>query len=140
MPSFDIVSEVDLHEVRNAVDQANREIQTRYDFKGSDTRVEQDEQKLTLQADDDFKLEQARDILYGRLAKRKVDLQCLDAAEVEHASSGRVRQIVTVRQGIEADLARRIVKKIKDSKIKVQGRSRATRCALRARSATTSSR
>lgn len=121
MPSFDIVSEVDLHEVHNAVDQANREIQTRYDFKGTDTRVEQDGARLTLHADDDFRLEQARDILYARLAKRKVDLESLDAAEPEHASSGRVRQAITVRQGIDADLARRIVKSIKDSKMKVQG-------------------
>lgn len=120
MPSFDIVSQVDLQEVRNALDQANREIGTRFDFKGSDTRVEQADGKLILCADDEFKTGQARDILYVKLGKRGVDIGCLKAHEVQTAASGKARQEIEVRQGIDQELAKKIVKLIKDSKIKVQ--------------------
>jgi len=120
MPSFDVVSEVDMQEVRNAVDQANREIGTRFDFKGTDTRVEAADAVLTVHADDEFRIGQARDILRQRLAKRGIDLLCLAEGPLEKAGGDRARQAITVRQGIEADLARRIVKLVKDSKLKVQ--------------------
>jgi uncharacterized protein YajQ (UPF0234 family) len=120
MPSFDIVSEVDKPELRNAVDQANKEITGRFDFKGSDARVEQNEFALTLYADDDFKLEQVRDILTAKLAKRGIDVRCLDFAEKsEKVSGNKVKLAATVKNGIESDLAKKIVKQIKDSKLKV---------------------
>ncbi len=120
MPSFDVVSEVDMQEVRNATDQANREISTRFDFKGSDARVEQTEARLTVYADEEFKVGQARDILQNKLAKRKVDLGCLQLGSVEKTAGGKARQEILVRQGIETELARRIVKLIKNTKRKVQ--------------------
>jgi len=120
MPSFDIVSEVNQVEVRNAVDQANREIGTRFDFKGSDARVEYDGKALTLFADDDFKLKQVTDIVVAKLAKRQVDIRALDYASVEKISGSKVKQAVTVRTGVAQDLAKKIVKLVKDSKLKVQ--------------------
>jgi uncharacterized protein YajQ (UPF0234 family) len=120
MPSFDVVSEVDMQEVRNAVDQANREISNRFDFKDSDARVEQQEGKLVLFADDEFKIGQARDILHLKLSKRSVDIGCLQADKVETVGGNKARQEMTVRQGIETELAKKIVKLIKDSKLKVQ--------------------
>ncbi len=120
MPSFDVVSEVDWQEVRNAVDQANREISTRYDFKGSDARVEQNEQNLILYADDEFKVGQARDILHNKLAKRQVDLGCLQPGSIETISGDKARQVLGVRQGIDKDLAKKLIKIVKDSKLKVQ--------------------
>jgi uncharacterized protein YajQ (UPF0234 family) len=120
MPSFDIVSEVNQVEVRNAVDQANREIGTRFDFKGSDARVEYDGKALTLFADDDFKLKQVTDILVAKLAKRQVDIRALDHGSVEKVSGSKVKQAVTVRTGVAQDLAKKIVKLVKDSKLKVQ--------------------
>lgn len=120
MSSFDIVSQVDLQEVRNAFDQANREIGNRFDFKGSDTRVEQGDGKLIIFAEDEFKAGQARDILYAKLGKRSVDVGCLLAHDVEPTAGGKARQEIEVRQGIDQDLAKKIVKLIKDSKIKVQ--------------------
>ena len=119
MPSFDVVSEVNMQEVRNAVDQANREISTRFDFKGSDARVEQTEDTLTLHASSEFQVDQVMDILLNKLAKRGVDIACLDKGKVEVAGV-KARQSVTLRQGINAELAKKIVKLIKDSKIKVQ--------------------
>ncbi|MGC1817219.1 MAG: YajQ family cyclic di-GMP-binding protein [Casimicrobiaceae bacterium] len=121
MPSFDIVSEVNHVEVRNAVDQVNKELGTRFDFKGSDARVESDEKTLTLYADDDFKLKQVTDILTGKLAKRQVDVRSLKYGNVEKISGNKVKQVVTVRTGVEQDLAKRVVKLLKDSKLKVQG-------------------
>jgi uncharacterized protein YajQ (UPF0234 family) len=120
MPSFDIVSEVNQVEVRNALDQANKELATRFDFKGSDARVEQAEKTLTLHADDDFKLSQVTDILMGRLAKRGVDVRSLKYGDVQKVSGNKVKQVVTVREGIEQELAKKIVKLLKDSKLKVQ--------------------
>jgi len=120
MPSFDIVSQVNEVELRNALDQANKEIGNRFDFKGSDARIEQAEQILTLYADDDFKLGQVYDVLLAKLAKRGVDLRCLDKGEVEKAGGDKARQTVTVRTGVDQDLAKRVVKLIKDSKLKVQ--------------------
>lgn len=120
MPSFDVVSEVNLQEVRNAVDQANREISTRFDFKGSDARVEWAENTVTVYADDEFKVGQARDILELKLSKRGVDLAALDRGKIERIGGDKAKQLLTVRQGIDADLAKKIVKVIKDAKLKVQ--------------------
>lgn len=120
MPSFDIVSEVDKQELRNAVDQANKEVSGRFDFKGSDARVEQAEYVLTVYADDDFKLEQVIDILMGKLTKRSIDVRCLDRAKIEKISGNKVKQQVTVKTGVESELAKKIVKLVKDSKLKVQ--------------------
>ena len=120
MPSFDIVSEVDKQEVRNAVDQVNKEVSTRFDFKGSDARVEQTDYQLTVFADDEFKLEQILDILRTRLTKRNVDVRCLEKDQVEKISGNKVKQAVTVKTGLETELAKKIIKHIKDSKLKVQ--------------------
>lgn len=120
MPSFDIISEVNQVEVRNAIDQANKELSTRFDFKGSDARVEQKESVLTLFADDDFKLSQVTDILTGKLTKRGVDIRSLKYGDVEKISGNKVKQAVTVREGVEQELAKKIVRTIKDSKLKLQ--------------------
>jgi hypothetical protein len=120
MPSFDIVSEVNKVELKNAVEQANKEIGTRFDFKGSDARVEQNELELTLYADDDFKLKQVTDVLNGKFAKRGIDVRCLEFKNKEKIGGDRMKQIVNVKNGIESDLARKIVKLIKDAKMKVQ--------------------
>jgi uncharacterized protein YajQ (UPF0234 family) len=120
MPSFDIVSEVNKVELKNAVEQANKEISTRFDFKGSDARIEQKELELTLVADDDFKLKQVTDILNGKFAKRGIDVRCLDFKNKEKIGGDKVKQIVDVKNGIESDLAKKIVRLIKDSKMKVQ--------------------
>jgi len=120
MPSFDIVSEVNQVEVRNALDQANREISTRFDFKGSDARVEHKEKELTLYADDDFKLKQVTDVLLGKLTKRSIDVRALKFGNVEKISGDKIKQVATLRVGIEQELAKTIVKQIKDSKLKVQ--------------------
>lgn len=120
MPTFDIVSEVDKQEVRNAVDQVNKEVNTRFDFKGSDARVEQADYQLTMFADDEFKLEQVSDILMAKLTKRNVDVRCLDKGQIEKISGNKVKQVVTVKTGLETELAKKIVKYIKDSKLKVQ--------------------
>jgi uncharacterized protein YajQ (UPF0234 family) len=122
MPSFDIVSEVNQVEVHNAIDQANKEIANRFDFKGSDARIEyKDKEKvLTLFADDDFKLSQVTDIMTGKLTKRGVDIRSLKYGDSEKVSGNKVKQAVTVRTGVEQELAKKIVKIIKDSKLKVQ--------------------
>src|SRR5438876_7892693 len=108
MPSFDIVSEVNQVEVRNALDQANKEISTRFDFKGSDARIEHKEKELTLFADDDFKLKQVTDVMTGKLAKRNVDVRSLKYGDVQKMSGDKVKQVVTVRVGIEQDLSKKI--------------------------------
>jgi uncharacterized protein YajQ (UPF0234 family) len=120
MPSFDIVSEVNQVEVHNAVDQCNKEVSTRFDFKGSDARIEMADKALTVFADDEFKLAQIHDILTTKLAKRGVDVRCLDLGKVEKISGGKVKRVVTVKTGIETVLAKRIVQLLKDSKMKVQ--------------------
>ncbi|MEW7996721.1 MAG: YajQ family cyclic di-GMP-binding protein [Candidatus Thiodiazotropha endolucinida] len=119
MPSFDIVSEVDLQEVRNAVDQANREIGTRFDFKGVDAAFEQNENEIQLRAEQEFQLNQMMDILRQKLVKRKVDIAAMDIKDAE-TSLHNTRQRVVVRQGIESDLAKKMVKQIKGGKLKVQ--------------------
>jgi uncharacterized protein YajQ (UPF0234 family) len=121
MPSFDIVSEVDKVELRNAVDQANREVGNRYDFKGSDARVENaDGNVLTVFADDEFKLGQVYDVLLGKMAKRGVDVRSLSKGQADKVSGDKVKQVITVRSGVDKELAKRIVKMIKDSKLKLQ--------------------
>jgi len=122
MPSFDIVSEVNHVEVRNAVDQSNKEIANRFDFKGSDARTEinDKEKTLTAFADDDFKLGQLRDVLTGKLAKRGVDIRCLQLGSIEKVSGNKVRQVISLRQGVDQELARKIVRLVKDSKQKAQ--------------------
>ena len=122
MPSFDIVSEVNQVEVHNALDQTNKEISNRFDFKGSDARVElsEKEKTLTVYADDDFKLSQVRDVLTAKLAKRGVDVRCLQPGDIEKVSGNKVKQTVAVRQGVEQDLGKKIVRLVKDSKLKVQ--------------------
>ena len=122
MPSFDIVSEVNQVEVRNGLDQCNKEVTNRFDFKGSDARVEHNEKEktLTVFADDEFKLGQVKDVLTGRLAKRSVDLRCLSPEKIETISGGKVKQIIKVRDGVDQELGKRIVKLIKESKLKVQ--------------------
>lgn len=120
MPSFDIVSEVDSVEIKNAVDQASKEIGQRYDFKGSDARVEQADKLLTLYADSDFQIEQVHDVLITKLAKRNVDVRCLERGKLEKVSGNKVKQEIKVRAGIEQDLGKKIVRLIKDSKLKVQ--------------------
>jgi uncharacterized protein YajQ (UPF0234 family) len=121
MPSFDIVSEADQVEVNNAIDQTNKEVSTRFDFKGSDARVEHKEKVLTLHADDEFKLSQVTDILTGKLTKRGVDIRSLKYGDIEKVSGNKVKQTITVRTGVEQELSKKIVKILKDSKLKVQG-------------------
>ena len=122
MPSFDIVSEINQVEVHNAVDQCNKEITNRFDFKGSDARVELNEKTKVLSAfaDDDFKLGQLRDVLTGKLAKRGIDIRCLDPGTIEKVSGNKVKQDITLRAGVDQELGKKIVKLIKDSKTKVQ--------------------
>jgi len=119
MPSFDVVSEVDLQEVNNALDQANREITNRFDFKGVDAKFERENNLLHLTADEEFQLKQMLEILKLKLVKRSVDLQCLQVEDP--LTSGRqVRQLITCRQGIDSLLAKKLVRTIKDKKMKVQ--------------------
>jgi uncharacterized protein YajQ (UPF0234 family) len=119
MPSFDIVSQVDKQEVKNAVDQTNKEVQNRFDFKGSDARVEQNDLVLTVFADDEFKLGQVMDVLRGRLAKRNVDARTLELGAVEKISGDKVKRPVTIKVGIAQDKGKQIQKLIKDAKLKV---------------------
>ncbi|HEY1460779.1 MAG TPA: YajQ family cyclic di-GMP-binding protein [Casimicrobiaceae bacterium] len=121
MPSFDIVSEINDVELRNALEQANREISTRFDFKGSDARIEHKEKQLTLHADDDFKLKQVTDVLLSKLAKRGIDVRTLDFGTPEKMSHDKLKQVVTIKVGVEQELGKKIVKLLKDSKLKVQG-------------------
>ena len=120
MPSFDIVLEANLVEVRNALDQVNREVGTRFDFKGSDARVEQKDRELTVFADDEFKLGQVRDVLLLKFAKRGVDVRFLDYGDPHKIGGDKMKQVVTVRQGLSGDVAKRIVKIVKDARMKVQ--------------------
>ena len=119
MPSFDIVSQVNQQEVRNALEQTNREVSTRFDFKGSDARVEMSEMVLTVFADDEFKLGQVIDVLRGRLAKRSVDVRALEPGAVEKISGDKVKRPITVRVGVPQEKAKQIQKLIKDAKLKV---------------------
>jgi uncharacterized protein YajQ (UPF0234 family) len=119
MPSFDIVSEVDKHELTNAVDQAKRELTNRFDFRGSDAAFTLDDFVITLTAPNDFQLQQMLDILRPRLAARHIDLRCLDIAEPE-VNLSQARQKVTVKQGIEQALGKKVIARIKEAKLKVE--------------------
>jgi uncharacterized protein YajQ (UPF0234 family) len=119
MPSFDAVCKPNMVEVRNALDQANKEIANRFDFKGSDARIEHKEFELTAFADDEFKLGQVRDVLTAKMAKRGVDVRLLDLGKPEKISGDKVKQSVKVRNGIETTLARKMVALLKESKLKV---------------------
>ena len=120
MPSFDIVSEVNKVELKNAVDQANKEISNRFDFKGSDARIEQADRVLTLYADDEFKLKQVADVFLTKCAKRNVDARMFDTKGIEKIGGTKVKQPIHVKVGIEQEKAKGIVKLIKDSKMKLQ--------------------
>jgi len=120
MPSFDIVSEVDLAEVDNAVQNALREIATRYDFKGSSSTLEHSDGVITIHADDDLKLKQMHELLQGHLARREIDHTAIDYKEPERAAGQSVRQTASVKQGVDKDFAKRIVKAVKAEKFKVQ--------------------
>ena len=119
MPSFDTVSEVDTHELSNAIDQANREIANRYDFKGSDAKVLREENNLRIEGQSEFQLDQIFDILVTKMAKREIDVLCLERGKVEEANM-RAKQYISLRQGIDKDSARKMVKLVKESKLKVQ--------------------
>ncbi|GAB3469676.1 YajQ family cyclic di-GMP-binding protein [Massilia terrae] len=120
MPSFDVVCEANMVEVKNAVDQANKEITTRFDFKGSSANVEQKERELTLFADAEFQLGQVRDVLVNKMSKRQVDVRFLDEGDVQKVGGDKVKQVIKVRNGIESEDAKKITKLIKESKMKVQ--------------------
>ncbi len=119
MPSFDIVSEVNKQEVKNAIEQTNKEVSTRFDFKGSDARVEHKELELTVYADSDFKLNQVNDVMRGKLAKRGVDIRFLEFKDSEKIGGDKMKQVVVVKNGVPTDKAKAIAKLIKESKIKV---------------------
>ncbi len=119
MPSFDAVCKPNMVEVRNAIDQANKEITNRFDFKGSDARFEQKEFELTAYADDEFKLGQVREVLAGKMAKRGVDSRLLEYEKPEKVSGDKLKQPIKIRNGIEQTLAKKIVALIKESKHKM---------------------
>ena len=119
MPSFDIVSQVDQQEVKNAVEQTNKEVTNRFDFKGSDARVEQDELVLTVYADDEFKLGQVTDVLRARLSKRNVDIRCIEPGAIEKISGDKVKRPLTLKAGVAQDKGKQIQKLVKDAKLKV---------------------
>ena len=119
MPSFDVVSDFDSHEAKNAVDQANREVNTRFDFKGTGSKYEFEDQLITMTSQSDFQLKQMLDILHQKLAKRSINIACLEEEDVEIATN-EARQKIILRRGIDADRARKLVKYIKSAKMKVQ--------------------
>ena len=120
MPSFDIVSEVNQVELKNAIDQTNKEITNRFDFKGSDARVELVDKALTVFADVDFKIAQVYDVLIGKMTKRNVDVRALQRAKSEKIGGNKMKQVITVRVGVDQELGKKIQKMVKDSKLKVQ--------------------
>ncbi|WP_330924214.1 YajQ family cyclic di-GMP-binding protein [Candidatus Sororendozoicomonas aggregata] len=119
MPSFDVVSEIDLHELTNAVDQANKELATRYDFRGVDARFDKKDTDITMMADADFQLNQMLEMLKIKMVKRGIDVKCLDIKDF-YPSGKQVKQEVSVRQGLSKELTKKITKMIKDAKLKVQ--------------------
>jgi len=120
MPSFDIVSDVNQVELKNAIDQTNKEITNRFDFKGSDARVELVDKALTVFADDDFKIAQVYDVLIGKMTKRNVDVRALQRAKSEKIGGDKMKQVITVKVGVDQELGKRIQRMVKDSKLKVQ--------------------
>ncbi|MBT6411363.1 MAG: YajQ family cyclic di-GMP-binding protein [Betaproteobacteria bacterium] len=122
MPSFDVIIEVDKVELRNAIDQSNKEISNRFDFKGSDARIElSDDETLSIYADDEFKMNQVYDLMIGKMAKRDIDIRSLTKQKLEKISGDKVKQSVAVLSGIDKELAKKIVRAVKDHKLKAQG-------------------
>jgi uncharacterized protein YajQ (UPF0234 family) len=122
MPSFDVIIEVDKVELKNAVDQSNKELSNRFDFKGSDARIElSDDETLSIYADDEFKMNQVYDLMIGKMTKREIDIRSLTKQKLEKVSGDKVKQSVTVLSGIDKELAKRIVRTVKDHKLKAQG-------------------
>ena len=119
MASFDVVSEIDMHELANAVDQAKRELETRFDFRGVDASFEQKDNTVTIAAEGEFQLKQLEDILRNKMVKRSVDTRCLDKQKI-YGSGKQVKQDIVVKQGLESEHTKKIVKLIKDKKMKVQ--------------------
>ena len=119
MPSFDVVSEIHMHELTNAVDQANREINNRFDFKGTKSRIEQTERTLKLIAPTEFQVTQMQDILYSKLSKRQIDIRCVDAGKIT-SNLAETQQEIVIKEGIDKELAKKLVKIVKESKLKVQ--------------------
>lgn len=119
MPSFDVVSEVDMHELRNAIDQANKEVSTRYDFKGTDCSFELNDEVITLKAEGEFQIKQMRDVLRSKMVARKVDTGALDIQDVEGQLKN-TRQKILLKQGLDGDAGRKVTKLIKAGKFKVQ--------------------
>jgi uncharacterized protein YajQ (UPF0234 family) len=119
MPTFDVVSEVDMHEVSNAVDQSSREVNTRFDFKGTGSKFELEDSEISMVSESEFQLQQMLEVLRAKLSKRKVDVACLSIGDVQ-MTLNEARQRITVRQGLDADLCRKVVKEIKTAKLKVQ--------------------
>ncbi|MEK6209909.1 MAG: YajQ family cyclic di-GMP-binding protein [Pseudomonadota bacterium] len=120
MPSFDIISEVNQVELKNAIDQTNKEVSNRFDFKGSDARVDLADKTLTVFADDDFKIAQVYDVLIGKMAKRNVDVRALQRAKSEKIGGDKMKEVITVRVGVDQELGKKIQKMVKDRKLKVQ--------------------
>jgi hypothetical protein len=120
VPSFDVVSQVDMQEVSNALQQTRKEVEQRYDFKGSKTEIEQEKNVVKITSDNDFKVKAVVDILHSKLVKRNINLKSLEYGKVETAGGGLARQLVTIQQGLDTDAAREVVKLIKETKIKVQ--------------------
>lgn len=122
MPSFDVIIEVDKVELKNAIDQSNKEISNRFDFKGSDARIElSNDETLSIYADDEFKMNQVYDLMIGKMAKRDIDIRSLTKQKLEKISGDKVKQSVTVLSGIDKELAKKIVRTVKDHKLKAQG-------------------
>ena len=119
MPSFDIVSEFDKHELKNAVDQAHKEVETRFDFKGTDSSVELTEDKIVMVSESTFQLQQIFSIVCSKLTRRGIDIACMEVGDAKTSGKG-MRQEITLKQGIDSALAKKIVKLIKDKKLKVQ--------------------
>ncbi|MDH5256666.1 MAG: YajQ family cyclic di-GMP-binding protein [Gammaproteobacteria bacterium] len=119
MPSFDVVSEIDMHEVSNALDQSRREVKTRYDFKNTNAQIDFKDNVVLLSASSEFHVSQMLDVIYLKMAKRKIDIKCFEENDVEMVGMT-ARQKISLRQGVDKDNARKIVKLIKDSKLKVQ--------------------
>ena len=120
MPSFDVVSKVDLHELDNAVDQAKREVSQRYDFKGTETKIDRNDEGITLTSNSEGRLEGAKDVIESKVIRRKLSIKILDAQEPQQAGGQMWKQVVKIRQGVDKEKAKKIVKEIKDSKLKVQ--------------------
>ena len=121
MPSFDTICKPNLVELKNACEQANKEISTRFDFKGSDARVDHTDELLTMFADDDFKLSQVQEVMLNKLAKRSVDVRYLDYQDKQRTGGDKVKQEIKIKSGVPSDDAKKIVAIIKNSKMKVQG-------------------